>query len=83
MTKFVVILKDKKKGTLTQNLLNEHIAPLRKQTLAGNIILCGPFIDNDGAFQLISVETMDIAYSIAEQDPFIREKYISLTTFMN
>lgn len=75
MIKFVAILKDKKKGTLNQALLEEHIEHLRKQTLAGNITLCGPFKDDDGAFQLVVAQTYEAASDIVEQDPFIKEKY--------
>jgi len=75
MTKYIMILKDKRKGTLTPDLLNQHIDHLREQTLKGNIALCGPFKDDDGALQIIEVESREVAESILKQDPFIREGY--------
>ena len=39
------------------------------------MLLCGPFRDNDGAFQLISAESYETAKAILESDPFIMNGY--------
>ncbi len=75
MTKFIAIFKDKNKGALTIDLLNQHVAHLREQTKKGNIFLCGPFNDNDGAIQILEVKSKDIVESIINQYPFIQECY--------
>jgi uncharacterized protein YciI len=64
MTKFITILKDKKEGTLTTELLNRHVEHLRAQTQAGHIFLCGPFNDNNGALQVIMVSSKEGAEAI-------------------
>ncbi len=75
MKKFVVILKDKENGTLTKELLGQHVKHLKSLTALGKLYLCGPFADNDNALQIIIADTMEMAVEIVNQDPFIREKY--------
>lgn len=75
MKKFVLILKDKQKGTLTNKLLQGHVDHLKKYSSNGNIFLAGPFKDNDGAIQIIEAESRMVAESIVQKDPFVSEKY--------
>lgn len=75
MRKYIVILEEKKEGTLEPDLLNQHVNHLRELTRLGKLSLCGPFKDNDGALQIIVAETKENAERIIEQDPFIKEKY--------
>jgi uncharacterized protein YciI len=75
MTKFIAILKEKKKGTLKPDLLNQHVNHLRELTKLGKMFLCGPFTNDDGALQVIIAENRESAKKIVEQDPFIKENY--------
>ena len=75
MNKFIAILKDKRKGSLTTELLNQHVEHLRTLTKAGHMFLCGPFKDNDGALQVIMANSKLEAEAFLNKDPFIREKY--------
>ncbi len=75
MAKYILILKNKRKGTLTNELLQGHIDHLREQSSNGNIFLSGPFKDNDGAIQIIEAESKTVAESIVKKDPFVSEKY--------
>lgn len=75
MSKFITILKNKKKGTLTVELLKKHVDHLRIQTFSGNIILCGPFKNNDKAIILLEAVTIEEAETIVNLDPFIKEGY--------
>jgi len=74
-SKYVAILRSKRTGTLTWQLLESHVAHLKKLTLEGKMLLCGPFKDNDGAFQLISADSYESAKAILESDPFILNSY--------
>jgi uncharacterized protein YciI len=58
-SKYVAILRNKRSGTLTAALLEAHGAHLRKLTLEGRLLLCGPFRDNDGALQIIRAASQD------------------------
>lgn len=73
--KFVVILKDKQKGTLTNELLNAHVNHLRELDKANLLHLCWPFQDNDGALQIILSKDIESAKKLIEQDPFIINSY--------
>jgi len=75
MKKFVVMLKDKKAGELTQELLFRHIEHLRKMNDAGKLFLCGPFNDNDKAMQIILCESLGEVINLVESDPFVIEGY--------
>ena len=75
MSKFILILKHKRRGTLTNDLLQRHVAYLKKESAKGNIFLAGPFADNDGAMQIIEAESRSMAVSIVNRDPFVREQY--------
>jgi len=73
--KYIVILKDKQKGTLTPELLNAHVNHLRQLNKSKQLHLCGPFKDNDGAIQIILSKDLETAKKLIEQDPFIVNKY--------
>jgi uncharacterized protein YciI len=79
MKKFILILKNKQKGKLTNELLQAHVDHLKRYSLKGNIFLAGPFKDNDGAIQIIEVESRLLAESIVQEDPFVSEKYYQTT----
>lgn len=75
MKKFVAILKDKRRGGLTKELLNRHVEHLRNLNQEGKLLICGPFQDDDKALQILVCRDMDEAISLVERDPFIREGY--------
>ncbi|CAG9295039.1 YciI family protein [Celerinatantimonas diazotrophica] len=75
MRVFVVTLSRKRKGELTDELLNKHVEHLRLKTQEGKIRLCGPFADGDSAMQVLTVSDKNEAIQIIEGDPFIRNDY--------
>jgi uncharacterized protein len=75
MSKHVVLLKNKRKGTLTTNLLSQHIEHLKRLKTKGQLQLCGPFTDDSGAFLLIQAASIQEAEALVKQDPFITNKY--------
>lgn len=75
MAKYIAILQNKRKGTLTTDLLHNHVEHLRKLTHKGILFLCGPFKDNDGAMQILEVKSYKEAEEYLLQDPFIAQKY--------
>ncbi len=75
MKKFIIILKDKQNGTLTSELLKQHVSHLRNLTALNKLYLCGPFKDDNGALQIIMANKIEDAEELVNKDPFIREKY--------
>jgi uncharacterized protein YciI len=73
--KFVVILKDKKRGHLTTELLQAHVDHLRNLSQSGKLHLCGPFSDNDKAIQILIADSLEEAEAFVQQDPFVRSGY--------
>ena len=73
--KFIIILKNKQKGTLSEKLLNDHINHLKKLTQEKKLYLCGPFKDNDGALQILISENIETARHYIKKDPFIISGY--------
>lgn len=75
MKKYIIILSDKKKGTLNELLLNEHVMHLRDLKNKGFLFLCGPFSDNDGAMQILLASSKEKAIELINCDPFIKDGY--------
>lgn len=75
VTKFVAILKDKKRGHLTRNLLQAHVNHLRTLSQSGKLHLCGPFTENDKAIQVLVADSLEEAEALVQQDPFVRSGY--------
>ena len=73
--KFVVILKDKDRGSLSSELLEKHVAHLKRLSEEGRLYLCGPFDDDETALQVLLAADADEARSLVEADPFIRQRY--------
>ncbi len=81
MPQFVLLLRDKQRGTLSRDLLLAHVAYLGRYTREGYIILCGPFRDAQGAIQVIAADSPEDARRIAESAPFIAEGYYASYEF--
>jgi uncharacterized protein len=77
MKRFVAILKEKKKGVLTDQLLNDHVRHLAELSKAGSLITCGPFEDDTGAIQILNAENFEAANALVLNDPFVAEGYYS------
>ncbi|RSD23279.1 YciI family protein [Mesobacillus subterraneus] len=75
MIKFVVILKEKRKGELSLELLERHIGHLRDLNREGKLMVGGPFKNNEQAMLILHCGDIDEAIKLVEQDPFIKEKY--------
>lgn len=75
MNRFVVLLKDKRKGELDSTLLARHIDHLRQLNQAGKLMVAGPFKNNEQAMIILNCEEIDEAIKLVERDPFIKEEY--------
>lgn len=75
MPSFLALLSCKRRGELTDNLLQAHVAHLQSLTASGNLVLCGPFANNDGAMQVLRADSPEHARQLLEADPFIEESY--------
>ncbi|MDD2715605.1 MAG: GNAT family N-acetyltransferase [Candidatus Wallbacteria bacterium] len=73
--KFVVILKEKKTGTLQRPLLESHVEHLKNLHLKNLLFLCGPLKDSESALLIIRAEKMEDVESIVRSDPFIINQY--------
>ncbi len=72
---FMVVLKDKQKDLLTQDLLAGHIEFLRSLNSGGQLIVCGPFVDNDRGLLILQCESLTAAERIVQSDPFVAKGY--------
>lgn len=75
MKKYVVLLSGKKKNTLTQTLLENHVEHLKEINHMGKLFLCGPLLDSDKAIKIIHANSMEEALKIAHSDPFTIHSY--------
>jgi uncharacterized protein YciI len=75
MKKFVVVLKAKQRGTLTDNLLKAHVEHLQDLNRRGVLFICGPYTDNERALQIIIADDIDKAKAYVESDPFVANRY--------
>jgi len=75
MQTFVFTLSNKCRGQGTNKLLLAHVGHLKRLKTSGNLVICGPYSDNDGAIQIIRARSVVEAKNLFEADPFIREGY--------
>ena len=75
MKQFVIMLSGKTTGTLKTELLEQHVAHLKKLKKENRLVVCGPFLNNSGAMKIIRAENMEEAQQIATRDPFTAESY--------
>jgi hypothetical protein len=75
MNKFIVPLNDKKREKLTDELLNAHVAHLKKLFSTGRLVLCDPFKDDSSAIQIIRAKDEAEARGMAQKDPLIEHGY--------
>ncbi|MCF6411442.1 YciI family protein [Pseudalkalibacillus salsuginis] len=52
MKTFLVTLSKKIEGELTDDLLHRHVDYLKFMNQNGSLIMCGPFVDKDGAMMI-------------------------------
>lgn len=75
MSKFVVILSDRKNGELSAELLKKHVEYLKGLKKTDTLVICGPFKTSDSAIQIIEAQSIEKAEQIINTDPFISTKY--------
>ncbi|MBU9722625.1 MULTISPECIES: YciI family protein [Bacillaceae] len=75
MSSFLVILKNKRQGALSNDLLTNHVTYLKSLRQQGSLKLCGPFVDNDSAVMVFQSERAEDVEDLVNNDPFIYEKY--------
>ncbi|WP_413381055.1 YciI family protein [Alkalihalobacillus sp. 1P02AB] len=75
MNSYLVILKDKRKGGLSNDLLTNHVTYLKSLSQQGSLKLCGPFKDDDGTVMVFQSENVEDVEELLNNDPFVYEKY--------
>ncbi len=84
MNAFLVLLSGKSQSGLDEELLINHITHLKRLKQSGNLLVCGPFVDDSGAMLVVQAESQEAAKNLIQNDPFIKESYycdFSLTEF--
>jgi len=75
MGTYVILLRDKNKGSLTDDLLRRHIEHVRRVDEQGRLVLCGPLDDDAQAIQIVRADSIQAVEALVRSDPFIVEKY--------
>lgn len=75
MKQFIILLKDKQRGTLSDDLLHAHVKHLKELKSKNILVICGPFTDNNGAVKIIKARNLEEAEFIANWDPFTKNGY--------
>jgi len=70
-TRYVILLSLNPGQNLTENLVKEHVAHLRRLDRDGQLELCGPFADYKGGMVIVRAASKEEAIAIAESDPFV------------
>ena len=59
-----------------QPLLDEHIQYMQQVFAARQLLMGGPFLDNQGALAILDVETFAQARDIVAHDPFVQARVL-------
>jgi len=60
---------------LTQEVIEKHVAHLRKLDSEGRLEICGPFTDFAGGVVVVDALSIEEAHQIAISDPFVNQGY--------
>jgi len=72
---FIVVLSDKQRGTLTDELLRAHVDYLRSLRARDALPLCGPLVDNNRAVMILHAPSREDAEAMVRGDPFVARGY--------
>lgn len=75
MKTFLIILNEKSNQRLDDNLLYKHVAHLKCLAQNGNLLVCGPFVDDSGAMLVLQATDATAVEALIQADPFIQEKF--------
>lgn len=75
MNSYLVLFANKQTPCLTEQLLQAHIAFLKKLQTEGHLLICGPFTDNQHALFILLANSVHAAEEIIKSDPFIQANY--------
>lgn len=75
MGKYVVVLSNVDKSVFNDDLVDRHIAYLRKLSKDGIIELCGPLKDVNKAMWIVNANTLDEVKNFVLEDPFVKDNF--------
>jgi uncharacterized protein len=75
MKSFLILLGERQPHLLNDKLLEDHINYLKKLRVDGHLLVCGPFLDNQGAMLVIKANSEAEAMDLIKNDPFITGDY--------
>lgn len=73
MKSFLILLGDKRTAAVEQELLIKHVNYLKDLHDQGNLVTCGPLLDNQGAVIILRAESREHAEELIKNDPFLIE----------
>ncbi len=59
----------------TADIIKLHVEHLKRLERNGQLVLCGPFQDNEGGIVIIKADSLEKVKIIAESDPFIADGF--------
>ena len=74
MRQFVVLLADKQRHLMTEQLIKDHVAYLHKLSKAGVLTFCGPCTDGS-ALMILRCPSQEDAENVVAADPFSHVAY--------
>jgi uncharacterized protein YciI len=74
MRQFVVLLSEKQKHLMTEQLIRGHVAYLSKLSKEGSLRFCGPCTDGS-ALMILQCSSPEEAQKLVEADPFSHVAY--------
>lgn len=75
MKNYIVLLKDRQPIALENDLLQMHTDYIKKLYTDGHLRICGPFIDNEGAFMVLKADTREKIEDFINDAPLIKYNY--------
>ena len=73
--RYVYLMSHRPGGKITPDLIQAHIAHLRRLDEGGRLVMCGPFKDYKGGMVVVKADSLEDARRIAESDPFIKDGF--------
>lgn len=74
---YVMLMENK--NPLNDEIIKKHVEHLKTIDKQGILYLCGPFSNYSGGIVILKTKTLDEAYQVANEDPFIKEGYKTFT----
>lgn len=72
---YVYLLDQARPDLVTAELVAAHVEHIRELDDAGQLVLCGPFVDFKGGMVVLKASSAEEARAVADRDPFVASGY--------